>query len=194
MITVLLDSSDRNLAVGIADENKLIDYVQYEAWQRQSELMITELETLLKKHNIGKDDIASVMCGIGPGSYTGVRISLTIAKVMAMALGIPLFTVSSLRILKDNDKPSICIINARSGRSYVGVYQKDEVIMADQIMKNEDLLKYIENHPDFSLCGSLEYLHLEGKKANVLAEMFSLKSALTSEKEPLGLTPIYMKD
>lgn len=194
MITVLLDSSDRNLAVGIAKDNKLIDYVQYEAWQRQSELMITELQKLLEKHHIVKEDIESVMCGIGPGSYTGVRISLTIAKVMAMALGIPLFTVSSLRILKDHDKPSICIINARSGRSYVGVYQKDEIIMADQIMKNEDLLKYIKNHQDFSLCGSLEYLHLEGKKANVLEEMFSLKNSLTSEKDPLGLTPVYMKD
>lgn len=194
MITVLLDSSDRNLAVGIANESGLIDYVQYEAWQRQSELMITELEKLLKKHHIVKENIESVMCGIGPGSYTGVRISLTIAKVMAMALSIPLFTVSSLRILKDHDRPSICIINARSGRSYVGVYKQDEIIMADQIMKNEDLLEYIKNHPDFSLCGSLEYLHLEGKKANVLEEMNSLKNALTSEKEPLGLTPIYMKD
>ncbi len=194
MITVLLDSSDRNLAVGIADDNKLIDYVQYEAWQRQSELMITELQKLLEKHHVAKDDIKGVMCGIGPGSYTGVRISLTIAKVMAMALGIPLFAVSSLRILKDQDNPSICIINARSGRSYVGVYQKDETIMPDQIMKNDDLLEYIKNHPTFSLCGSLEYLHLEGKKDNVLEEMFSLKNALTSEKEPLGLTPVYMKD
>ena len=43
MITVLLDSSNTNLSVGIAKDNLLLDYISYEAWQRQSEYMIVEL-------------------------------------------------------------------------------------------------------------------------------------------------------
>ena len=107
MYTILLDSSDCNLAVGLAKDHQLIDFIQYEAWQRQSELMIVELEKILKRNNVTREDIDSVMCGIGPGSYTGVRISLTIAKVMALALNIPLYLVSSLQILKDGNNPSI---------------------------------------------------------------------------------------
>ena len=43
MITVLLDSSNTNLSVGIAKDNLLLEYISYEAWQRQSEYMIVEL-------------------------------------------------------------------------------------------------------------------------------------------------------
>ena len=82
MISVLLDSSDKFLAVGLARDGKLIASIQYEAWQRQSERLIVELEKILKTNQVSRKDIASVICGIGPGSYTGVRISLTIAKVI----------------------------------------------------------------------------------------------------------------
>lgn len=194
MISILLDSSDKDLAVGVAKDNVVIDSIQYEAWQRQSEMMITELEKILKRNNITKDDITNVICGIGPGSYTGVRISLTIAKVMAMALNIPLFTVSSLRILKDDDKPSICVINARSGRSYVGVYEKDKTILEDQIMKNDALKDYIAKHQDYAVCGDVTYLGIEGKRVNLLTQMISLLPYLKEEKNSLGVTPVYMKD
>ena len=194
MVSILLDSSDKFLAVGIAKDGKLIDSIQYEAWQRQSEMMITELESILKKHNITRYDISNVVCGIGPGSYTGVRISLTIAKVMVMALNIPLFTVSSLRILKDNTQPSICVINARSGRSYIGVYENDKVILNDQIMKNEELLKYINEHPSYVVCGDTRHLNIDGKIVNILEQMISLLPYLKKETNHLGVTPIYMKD
>ncbi len=194
MISILLDSSDKDLAVGVAKDNVVIDSIQYEAWQRQSEMMITELEKILKRNNITKDGITNVICGIGPGSYTGVRISLTIAKVMAMALNIPLFTVSSLRILKDDDKPSICVINARSGRSYVGVYEKDKTILEDQIMKNDALKDYIAKHQGYVVCGDVTYLGIEGKRVNLLTQMISLLPYLKEEKNSLGVTPVYMKD
>lgn len=194
MFSILLDSSDKFLAVGIAKNGTLIDSIQYEAWQRQSEMMITELESILKKNNITRFDVSNVVCGIGPGSYTGVRISLTIAKVMAMTLNIPLFTVSSLHILKDNDKPSICVINARSARSYVGVYENDKVILEDQIMKNDELLNYINEHPSYVVCGDTNHLGIEGKMVNILEQMSGLLPYLKEEKNHLGVTPVYMKD
>ena len=194
MISILLDSSDKYLAVGIAKDGKLIDSIQYEAWQRQSEMMITELEAILKKNNITRFDISNVVCGIGPGSYTGVRISLTIAKVMVMALNIPLFTVSSLHILKDGMLPSICVINARSGRSYVGVYENEKVILKDQIMKNDELLSYINEHSNYAICGDVNHLGIDGKIVNVLEQMTMLLPHLKEETNHLGVTPVYMKD
>ena len=46
MITILLDSSNTNLSVGIARDNLLLESISYEAWQRQSEYMILELDKL----------------------------------------------------------------------------------------------------------------------------------------------------
>lgn len=193
MISILLDSSNTNLSVGIAKDNILLGYVSYEAWQRQSEYMIPELNNLLSKYAIDKNDIDDVVVAIGPGSYTGVRIAITIAKTIATALNVKLYPVSSLRVLKDDDKPSICLINARGGRSYIGVYQNNDVILTDQIMNNDEVKLYIENHPTYSVCGETKYLNIDGVMTNNLQQMMSLKNVL-NEVNPLGLKPVYMKE
>ena len=193
MITVLLDSSNTNLSVGIAKDDLLLDYISYEAWQRQSEYMIPELWKLLDKHHVKKEDIGEVIVANGPGSYTGVRIAITIAKVMATALDIKLYSVSSLRAQKDGGVPSICLINARSGRSYIGVYQGNDILLRDCIMSNEEVLKYIEEHPTYSICGDVKYLGLEEKATNNMQEMLNLKGAL-APVNPLSLKPVYMKE
>lgn len=193
MVTILLDSSNTNLSVGIAKDNILLDYISYEAWQRQSEYMIVELNKLLEKHNIKKEDITDVVVAKGPGSYTGVRIAITIAKTIAVALNSKLYTVSSLRVEKNGDVPSICLINARSNRSYVGVYQGQEILLNDRIMKNDEVMKYITDHPDYSVCGDTKYLNVEGIESNTMKEMLDLKDSLESIN-PLSLKPVYMKD
>jgi tRNA threonylcarbamoyl adenosine modification protein YeaZ len=193
MVTILLDSSNTNLSVGIANDNILLDYISYEAWQRQSEYMIVELNKLLEKHNIKKEDITDVMVAKGPGSYTGVRIAITIAKTIAVALNAKLYAVSSLRVEKNGDVLSICLINARSNRSYVGVYQGQEILLNDCIMKNDEVMKYIADHPDYSVCGDTKYLNVEGIESNTMKEMLDLKDSLESIN-PLSLKPVYMKD
>lgn len=193
MITILLDSSNTNLSVGIARDNLLLEYISYEAWQRQSEYMIPELDKLLSKYNVSRDEIKEVMVAKGPGSYTGVRIAITIAKTIATALDAKLYAVSSLRVQKACKNPSICLINARSGRSYIGVYEDDKVLLDDQIMKNEDVLNYIKEHPNYSVCGDVKYLGLDGVISNNIQEMLSLKNVL-EPVNPLSLKPVYMKE
>ena len=193
MITILLDSSNTNLSVGIAKDNLLLESISYEAWQQQSEHMIPELSKLLEKYGVNKNDIEEVVVAMGPGSYTGVRIAITIAKTIAVSLNTKLYPVSSLRVLKDGDVPSICLINARSGRSYFGVFKGNDIIIGDRIMKNDEVLAYIAEHPGYSVCGDTKYLGLEGKQTNNIQEMLNLKEAL-SDVNPLSLKPVYMKD
>jgi len=194
MYTLLLDSSNTSLAVGLAKDNVLLETIIYEAWQEQSEHMIPEIDKLLTKYQVKNEEIKDVMVGIGPGSYTGVRIALTIAKTIAVALNIPVYPVSSLKILKNGNKPSICVINARSNRSYIGVYQADQTLVDDCIMTNDEVKSYINEHPDYIVCGSSSYLGLEGYISNVLEEMLSLKESTSPMENSLGLKPVYLKD
>ena len=98
---LLLDSSNTSLTVALGNKDSLIDEISYEAWQTQSEHMIPEINNLLDKHSVSRNDIIGVMVSIGPGSYTGVRIALTIAKVIALALKVNVYPVSALQILKN---------------------------------------------------------------------------------------------
>ena len=194
MYTLILDSSNIDLSVGIASKEEVIDFISYEAWQCQSEYMIQEIDKLLTKHHLTKDDLEGVIVTIGPGSYTGIRIALTIAKVTCLALSIPLYAISSLQALKCENKPSICLMNARSKRSYIGVYEGDKCLLKDQVMTNEEVLSYIESHQDYVLCGDISYLGKEGYKSNVIKEMFSLKNDDNKYDDALIIKPVYLKD
>ena len=173
--TIILDSSNTDLSIGIAKEGILIDYISYAAWQQQSEFMIKELDTLLNKYEVKNSDIKDIMVSIGPGSYTGVRISLTIAKTIAFALSIPVYAVSSLHIQKRGNSHS-------------------NVVLKDTIMTNDEVKQYILDHPDYAICGDTKYLGIEGYKANVLAEALSIKSSLEKVEDPLLIKPVYLKD
>lgn len=191
---LLLDSSNTSLTVGLASEERLIDYTSYEAWQTQSEHMIPEINALLDKHNVLKDDINGVMVSIGPGSYTGVRIAITIAKVIAVALGVNVYPVSALQVLKFPKKPSICLINARSNRSYVGVYDEEKCLLQDCIMTNDEVKDYISKHPDYQVCGATKYLGIDGYMSNIAEEMFSLMGKVSPCPDSRALKPVYLKD
>ena len=193
MAKLLLDSSNTSLSVGLEKDGLLIDHISYESWQSQSEHMVPEIDNILKKNGLDRHDIDGIVSSIGPGSYTGVRIALTIAKVASLVLNVPLFTVSSLRVLKDDDKPSICLIIARSGRSYFGVYQGEEIIVSDTIKKNDEVLEYIKEHPDYSICGDARYLGFANVDNNISKQMVSLLNVLQKEENPLASKPVYMK-
>lgn len=194
MYTILLDSSNTELSVGLAKEGILLDFISYEAWQQQSEFMVKELDKLLSAFKVKNEEIKDIIVSIGPGSYTGVRIALTIAKTIATALNICVYPVSSLRVKKQSNNPSICLINARSNRSYIGVYAGNRIILEDTIMSNDDVKKYIDEHPNFVVCGDTAYLGVEGYKSNVLEQALSLYPYLEKCESALGLKPVYLKD
>lgn len=194
MYTLILDSTYKDLCVGLAKDNILIDSIIYEAWQKQSEYMVEEIQNILKQNNVDPKEINEVIVTNGPGSYTGVRIALTIAKIYCYCLKIPCYVLSSLKVLQKINKTSICIINARSNRSYIGVYKNNEVLLNDMIMKNEDVLNYIDKHKEYALCGDLLFLGLEGQKENIINNMLSLKNDKNKIDDIFNLKAIYLKD
>ncbi len=194
MFIILLDSSNTSLTVGLAKDDVLLDSVSYEAWQSQSEHMIPELDNLLTKHKVERNQIGEVVVAIGPGSYTGVRIAITIAKTIAAVLDCKVYTISSLRCQKDRKNPSICVINARSGRSYFGVYEDEKILVDDCILTNDKVLEYINEHPSYSVCGNTAYLGIDGVKPDIARELLELKKYVKPVDNPLAIKPVYMKD
>ena len=194
MYQLLLDSSNKYLTVALAKDNKLIDVIFYEAWQRQSEMMVVEMDNIFKRNNITRKDLDAVAVGIGPGSYTGVRIAISIAKTVAYALKIKLYATSSLSLLKIEDKPTISIFNARSGRCYFGVYKGDKVIVSDKVLENGEVAKYINEHPDYLLSGDTEVFGLASAKFDIASNLVKILGKKEFEVDPFKLSPIYLKD
>lgn len=193
MKTLLLDSTYKDLNVGLDIDGEM-HKISYECFQRQSELMISEIDKILKENNVNPKDINEIVVTHGPGSFTGLRIALTIAKVYCYAVKCPCYSLSSLNVLIKKGVPSICLLNARSGRSYFGVYKNNEIIEEDQILTNDKVLEYIKNHPDYAVCGDVEYLGIEGYKADLIDNMYFLKNENNKVKDIYTLKAVYLKD
>ncbi len=194
MFTLLLDTSNTYLSIGLAKDHQIIDSISYEAWQKQSEFLIQELDAILNRNNIERKDIEMVISAKGPGSYTGVRIALTVAKVIAFALNVPLYLVSSLEVLKDRETPSICLMNARSKRSYFGVYYREKILVEDKIVDNKEALDYISEHPNYKVCGDVAYLGFEATELKNLENLALSDIERNLCKDPVAAKPVYLKD
>lgn len=192
MYQLLLDSSNIFLSVGLAKDGKVVDKISYEAWQRQSEMMVTEVDNILKRNNVDKSELDGVVVGIGPGSYTGVRIGVTIAKTIGYALHIKLYAKSSLSLLKHREIPTICVFNARSGRSYFAVYEGKKQIEKDTVLENEKVLDYIKNHPDYLVNGDTNQLGLESGEFDIIENLADFDK--NEEVDVFRLNPVYLKD
>ena len=206
MITLLLDSSNKLLVVGLAKDNKIIDYIIYEAWQRQSEYMINEINNIFTRNNVDPKKVNEIIVTKGPGSYTGLRIALTISKIYGYILNIPVYTLSSLEILIDSKEENIntiCLMNARSSRSYIGIYSSNKVtLLEDKVLTNEEVIQLINDNKTYKVSGDISYLKLDLGRINylnlssldLLNNMLYLKDEKNKVSNILTLKAIYLKD
>ena len=194
MYQILLDSSNKLLCVALAKKGQVLDSIVYEAWQRQSEMMVKEIDTIMKRNCVSNEEIDAIVVGIGPGSYTGVRIALTIAKTMAYALKVKLYKTSSLSLFRVEDKPTICITNARSGRSYFAVYKNNKAIEEDQVLENEKVEEYVNSHPEYIVSGEVSHLGLESAKFDMPKALADSLVEDNVVKDIFKLKPVYLKE
>ncbi len=96
---LFMDSSTNYLYLALYDNGKEISTLVKDSRNRHSETIIDNLETFLKQNAVEMNDIDSVFVGKGPGSYTGIRISGTICKVLALVKKIKLYSFSSLDLM-----------------------------------------------------------------------------------------------
>ena len=125
MISLFIDTSTKYLCIGIAKDHKVIYKFQQEAIKKQSELTIPFLSESLAKCNLTLNDIDEVNVTIGPGSFTGIRIGMCVAKVLASMKNIPLKAISSLNAYASLGK-KIVILDAKAKRVYLGIYNDNE--------------------------------------------------------------------
>ncbi|KRE88633.1 tRNA threonylcarbamoyladenosine biosynthesis protein TsaB [Frateuria sp. Soil773] len=97
--------------------------------RRHAELVLPMADALLAEAGIGRHALDAIAVGRGPGAFTGVRLGVSLAQGMALALDVPVVTVSSLAALaleaQDEDAAILAVIDARMGEIYAASYRRD---------------------------------------------------------------------
>ncbi|WP_428910570.1 tRNA (adenosine(37)-N6)-threonylcarbamoyltransferase complex dimerization subunit type 1 TsaB [Niallia sp. Krafla_26] len=174
MNVLALDTSNYSLGVALINDEKVIGEYMTNMKKNHSVRVMPAIERLLSDCDMKPSDINKIVVAKGPGSYTGVRIGVTIAKTLAWTLNIPLVGVSSLEVLAASVGRHFSgfvspLFDARRGQIYTGLYQfkngQIEAILNDQILLSvhwaEQLKKYEEK---ILFVGGDTHLHMDGLK------------------------------
>lgn len=129
MISLLLDTSNQALSVAVNRDSKMVAEINTNYKRTHSETLVDNIQKVLVIADVKKSDIDRIIVARGPGSYTGVRIGITVAKMLAKQLNIPLYSVSSLFVLAVSNHVTgnaVPLIDARRGYVYGAVYNIQE--------------------------------------------------------------------
>ncbi|WP_342506672.1 tRNA (adenosine(37)-N6)-threonylcarbamoyltransferase complex dimerization subunit type 1 TsaB [Sporosarcina sp. FSL K6-2383] len=152
MIWLGIDTANTPLSVAVVrDGELLVEEISAMAVNHSLRAM-PAIEELLAKAGLEPANIDAIAVSEGPGSYTGVRIGVTIAKTLAWTLGKPLVGVSSLKVLATNAlffTGLICpIVDARRNNVYAGAYRLDAgklmEVIEDGHYSLEELIQQLE--------------------------------------------------
>ncbi|MGN7478684.1 tRNA (adenosine(37)-N6)-threonylcarbamoyltransferase complex dimerization subunit type 1 TsaB [Solibacillus silvestris] len=127
MIWLGIDTANAPLSVAIVNDQKVVAEVVQNIKLTHSVGAMPAIEEAIKKAGLIPGNIEAIAVSEGPGSYTGVRIGVTLAKTLAWSLQKPLVGISSLKVLAANARVAdyaICsLIDARRQNVYAGVYE-----------------------------------------------------------------------
>lgn len=189
MVTLCLDSAQQYLALGVIQDHELIGQVFKELPKQQSEYILAELAQLFSSLKLAPTEIQAVVVTKGPGSFTGVRIGLTVAKVLTTQLQVPLYTLSTL-LLTAGLEPVKVVLDARGGRVYYGEFAGG-VAVAEPMIKNVSDLT-------FSLAenwrGDLTVFQEPAKFDNYVPNFLALRDYWELEANPASVKPYYLKN
>lgn len=144
MIGLFLDTSSKYLTLALFKDNNLLDYYREKLDCDISKVTTSKIDELLKKNSISPTDITNIYCVNGPGSFTGIRVGVTIAKVYAWIRKINVIPVSSLYFMASGVKDYdyiIPMIDARRGYVYTAIYNKNYEEVLEQKYRSLDEIK-----------------------------------------------------
>ena len=201
MICLFFDTSSDLLKVSLIKDNKIIFDKELHTKNDHSSYLVPTIDEEFKSNNIDFKELDEIIVGNGPGSFTGTRISIAVAKTYAFSFNIPVYMISSLEeLIYDNDGYDfyVPIIEEKKDNLYFSIFDKDKKrVMDDTYSSIEYMYKKLEELDGKILLISLsnkEYEKYDTVKASINALNIMKNIDVNNEKvNPHLLKPNYIK-
>lgn len=175
MKILAFDSSNKPLSVAIIENDLLLAEQTINVKRNHSIQLMPAIEEALNQAEIPLAEIDRIAVAAGPGSYTGIRIAVTIAKSLAWAEDIELVGVSSLKTLAANSfhtENIVPLFDARRQNIYTGLYTRDET--GELIQKAPDTHVSADQWAEY-LAEQTGDVELVGQDASAFLDIFREK-------------------
>lgn len=154
------DTVSSSFSIALKKDNNIIE-VNKENIKNHNEELLPMLNSFLEENKISLNEINCIVMGIGPGSFTAIRIAFSTIKTICYAKNIPIIGASSLETLYQNivsyNGIKLSMIDARKGSIYANIYKYNNKIKENLDLTYEEavnLIKDISTKDDtITLCG-----------------------------------------
>ncbi len=196
MISLFLNTASNYLNIFLYKKEEIIDSIYIKLDKDLSKETLPKLKEILDNNNLVPNDIDEIICVRGPGSFTGLRIGVTISKVYSYFLNKDLYSVSTLDVLATSTKSDIIvpIIDARRGFVYGAIYDNNyNILMEEKYLKLEDLKKEAEKYKkdityiSYDSFEGLNTIKYEPDNINLIKHMHKRK------EDKMRFIPTYLK-
>lgn len=160
MIYLFIDTCN-SFIISIIKNNKIIYINKDTSNINTSSKVMPIIDEAFKTTNLTINDIDKIFVVNGPGSFTGIRVGVTIAKIMSYSLSIPIIKLSELELLATTltNNYNVPIIDARRGYVYGAIYDKDlniyfkesHILLDDLKTKLPSDYKFVDNYDNIDL-------------------------------------------
>lgn len=133
MYILTFDTSLEKTYISLIENKNIVENfeISNQGEKYHSSFLMSAINEILKNNKISFKNIGALGVNVGPASFTGLRVSLTAARVIAQQLDIPIITVNTFEILsKISDKPAVIVTDARRGKIYYSIDNSKPAIMA----------------------------------------------------------------
>ena len=193
---IAIDAASTDLSVALTeDDGTLIEESSWTSQQRQSAELLPRLLELMDRTGHGLPETTAIAVGTGPGSFTGLRVALALAKGLAVSLGCPILGVPSLSAWLDAERDADAAL-ARAGarEAYLLTREGD----APVIVEHAALPAGLESAVVVAPAELAAALHLAGARGPRAAGAIARRAAERLAADPAGddlrrLEPIYLR-
>ena len=123
MISMFIDTSLSDVSIALIKDGKLLSKINNNIPGEHSIYVTKYVDDILKENNLSPESVDEIIVVNGPGSFTGIRIGVTIAKIFAYLKNIRIVSITSLlaRAIGNNEENILSIIDAKHDNYYIGL-------------------------------------------------------------------------
>ena len=190
MKKLIFETSTEKSSLALIDENTLIAQLNFFGGPGLSEKLAPAVQDLIQKFSFKCD---AIVLGIGPGSFTGIRVGASLAHSLSIGWNIPLWTAPSLSAFSFETKEKLAVLfDARSGGLYVqsNAEKTPFLLPAEEVLEKLKEFKHLASpHPEkIKKRFCLEHAKWHESSPDLLR----LSNAATLHPEEAPLSPIYL--
>ncbi len=143
MIILAIETASETVSVSVHEDLTVLSAKSYTGPKKHAETVLALIDEALNDSGISVDGVHTVAVDIGPGSFTGIRIGVSLANSLGFSCSVPVIGVASLDAMETslNTSDPVCtIIDARNGRVYGCIYRNHERQIPIRVYDTVDLL------------------------------------------------------